>query len=210
MSFTFEDVQDACGPSGSLEATEALIKEHGAAAVAVWRDDEGGTVLHWAMCSGNIDVLRALIRAGVNVTVADDYGNTALHQAGTAEEVRFLAAAGASLSACSKYFITRTIYGCTPLHRICRNGRVEATKAMLELSGGIPRVLFAKMSNGKTPRDFVSRRARRREPELLPILDKAMREAELWSRRSLTLRIGLAAADVVKAVAVRAGKRWAL
>ena len=37
MELTWQTMNIACRPSGSLEATEALIKEHGATTVAVWR-----------------------------------------------------------------------------------------------------------------------------------------------------------------------------
>ena len=220
MELTWEKIRIACGPSGSLEATEALIKEHGADAVAVWRHWRGFTAIHGAvMYSRGGDVMRALITAGVDVTVAAASGWTALHYARRADEVLVLAAAGALVSA-------RTTSGWIPLHEACANGHVEAARAMVEVSGGIPRVVLAKTNGGNTARDLASSRC---HEGLLPVLDKAMREAEVsasyemcvrpphslsppqvWSRRSSTLLIGLAAADVVKAVAVQAGKKWAL
>ena len=202
MALTYHEVQDACGRNGSIEATEAMILGHGAAAVAAWRSSGlGRTALHYAV-HFNLDsnVLRALIRAGVDVKVAGYYGVTALHSAKSAEAVRDLTAAGASLSA-------QNSFGRTPLHWTCATGRAEAVRAMLAVSGGIPRVVFAKDDDGETARNLASAEG---HAELLPVLDKAMREAEVWSRRSASLLIGLAAADVVKAVAVAAGKRWAL
>ncbi len=197
-SLTCDEVQDACGLNGSLKATEAMILEYGAPAVAAWRDMYRFTALHYATRNADSDVLRALIRAGVDVTAVSNNGTTALHCAKTVEAVRVLTASGASWSA-------QTLSGYTPLH-FARYWSVEAVREMLEVSGGIPRVVLAK-NDGKTARDIASEYG---HTELLSVLDKAMGEAEIWSRRSLTLLIGLAAADVVKAVAVAAGKRWAL
>ena len=201
MPLTSDDVHVACGPSGSIEATEAMIKKHGAPAVAAWRDKNGRTALHCALYwRRNVNVLSALIRAGVDVTVASNLRNTALHCAETAEQVRVLTDAGASLSACNSL-------GYTPLYEACCFGRVEVVRAMLEKSSAIPRVIFAKTKHGKMARNLVSCFD---QTVLGTLLDNAMREAEVWSRRSSTLLIGLAAADVVKAVAVAAGKTWAL
>ena len=197
MPLIFDEVQDACGRNGSLKATEAMIKKHGAHAVAAWRDWwDGCTALHIAVYNNHGDVRRALIRAGVDVAAADDCGATALHGAETAEAVRVLTAAGALVS-------VRTPDGYTPLHYACIFRRVEIVRAMLAASG---RVVLAKNNDGRTTRDL----ACLCRTELLPMLDKATREAVVWSRRSSALLIGLAAADVVKAVAVAAGKSWAL
>ncbi len=205
MALTYREVQDACGRNGSIEA---MIKEHGAAGVAAWRDRYGRTALHYAVrLNTDSDVLRALIRAGVDVMVAGNYGYTALHCAKTAEQVRVLMAATANMASLS----ARNSIGRTPLHiaclHSCLHGRMEAVRAMLAVSSGIPRVVLAKNHRGDTARDIASRLG---HAELMPVLDKAMKEAEVWSRRSSTLLIGLAAADVVKAVAVAAGKTWAL
>ena len=205
MPLTLDEVQYACGPSGSLEKTEAMIKQHGADRVAAWRDRYGCTALYYAVNNDDSDVLSALIRAGVDVTVtvAGNGVTTVLHWAKTAEAVCVLTAATANMALVS----ARTPYGSTPLHYACIFCHVEAARAMLEVSGGIPRFVLAKDSYGKTARDIASSLG---HTELLSILGKAMEEAELWSRRSAALLIGLAAADVVKAVAVAAGKKWAL
>ena len=202
MPLTSREVQDAYGLNGSLKATKAMILEHGADAVAAWRDGAGQTVLHYGVRCYDSDALRALIRAGVDVAAADDCEATALHWAETAEAVRVLTAATSNMALLS----ARTLYGLTPLHWACSSGHVEVAKAMLAVSDCIPRVVLAKDNDGRTARDLASHY----HTELLPVLDKAMGEAEVWSRRSSVLLIGLAAADFVKAVAVAAGKRWAL
>ncbi len=202
VCITSDEMYNVCGYRGSLAATEVMIEEHGADRVAAWRDPcTGATALQYAINNDDSDVLRALIRAGVDAAVASRCGAIApLHFARTSEAVHILTAAGASLTA-------STSDGYTPLHCTCVHGYVEAMRAMLELSGGIPRVVLAKDNVGWTARDLTSFGIHK---ELLPILDKAMWEARVWSRRSFTLLIGLAAADVVKATAVRAGKTWAL
>ncbi len=184
MKISTEEMQAACGMDGSLKTTVALIEKHGAAAVAAWRSTTyGWTALHCAVQNSHDgDVLRALICAGLDVNVVAEVKRrkharvmslnspkTVLHLAKTAEQVRVLTAAGASLSA-------RTLSGYTSLHIACEYGHVEAALEMLNASSGIPRVVLAKDNDGDTARDVASLNG---HAELLPVLDKAMREAEV-------------------------------
>jgi ankyrin repeat protein len=83
----------------------ALLLRRGADAAA--RDGWGRTPLHWAMGSGNVDVVRLLLAAGTPVDVLDDDGATPLAvlvarlesgagRAGHPDIVRMLLAAGAN------------------------------------------------------------------------------------------------------------------
>lgn len=61
----------------SPRCTRVLLK-HGADPIA--RDNYGRTPLHWAMISGNAQVVRMLLDAGTNVDVTDDDGATPLSE----------------------------------------------------------------------------------------------------------------------------------
>jgi hypothetical protein len=99
----------------------------------------GDTALHIAAAAYEADIVRELVRAGADVTVANRRGATPLHYAvdgtpGSArwkpasqlETVRCLVALGADPNAVDKN-------GTTPLQRAVRNRCAAAVRALLEL-----------------------------------------------------------------------------
>ena len=169
----------ACAEDGNVEKTEAMIQNHGAAAVAAWRGKGGWTALLVAVTyCPSADVWRALIRAGVSATTGNNISVTPLHNARTAEAVRVLMAAGASCSALD-------MDGFTPLHVACHTGRVDAALAMIEACGSKPSVLFAENRDGAAPRHLFDRFGFRFVHKLSDYtkLLYAFDQAEAWSRR---------------------------
>ncbi len=137
-----------------------MIKNFGAAEVASWWDQWGGTALLGALIKWlDHNVLRELIAAGVDVTLVTTGGDTALHCVKTAKAVRVLTTAGASLSVQNKE-------GWNPLHLACGSGRVEVVRAMASLVSFSQRIETGRRQG--TSRLFVG------HEELLPVLDTAM------------------------------------
>ncbi len=169
MPLTAQVIWDACGLRGSLEATEAMIKEQGAPAVATWLSEYGLTALHVALLKNpDKGVLRALVRAGVDMTARCDQGFTVLHFARNAEAVGILVEGGASCAA-------RDQLSQTSLHHACLCRRPKVAEAILKACGGIPRVVLAKSRGGKTARDIAASWC----PAMVPILEGAMEDAEV-------------------------------
>ncbi len=82
----------------------------------------------WAASSDDLELVRALIKAGANVTLKNQFGTSALTEAaiiGSAPVVDALLKAGADPN-------TRNPEGETPLMAVARNGNVEAARRLLE------------------------------------------------------------------------------
>ena len=92
------------------------------------KDDEGRSLLHWAVGCGHVTTMRLLIRRGCDVDSVDDRGLTPLHSAaarGHTKAVRELTRNGASKSVVAG--------NCgTPLHLAVLYANVDTTVAMLE------------------------------------------------------------------------------
>ena len=128
-------VQDA---SASL----AALLDHGAAIDHRTRDD-GKTALHYAVADGDTPAALFLIGRGANVALVDVRGETALHNACSAEVVTALLAHGALVNAVDRN-------GKTPLHFVTRRNfmvTVPAATALLEAGANVN----ATDANGDTP-----------------------------------------------------------
>ena len=93
------------------------------------RDPQGATPLYYASAKGARDIVKLLLDAGADATVADNQSRTALHmacQAGNKDIIRLLCDSGAELNGTDKT-------GKTPLMYAAQNGRSEACRFLLEL-----------------------------------------------------------------------------
>ncbi len=199
MDVLEEDI-DSMLDAGDLARVKALIAAQGVERVAEWRDTDGDSILTLAVIFGcSSDLLRVLIDTGVDLD-AEDNGESAIFHAETAEAVRVLAEAGASLA-------QTNLYRRTPLACACMWARDEVVQALLVAGSSIPRVLFATSRTGKTARDYAALQKRH---GIVELLDTTARGTRAWQRRCGAMRVGLAAADIVKEVALAFGKTWAL
>lgn len=99
-----------------------------ATALAYAEDADGTTALHWAVRADDVDLARALLRAGAEARVANRYGVTPLALAavnGNADMVKLLLRAGADPNAASGE-------GETVLMTAARTGRPEPLTLLLE------------------------------------------------------------------------------
>ncbi|KAG2491745.1 hypothetical protein HYH03_009908 [Edaphochlamys debaryana] len=167
-------LQYACN-AGSAAAVRALLQAGANKDLAI---PDGYTLLHMACAParvrspyspieeagapggpGQVEVVRALLAAGVPLEATSKGGFTALHVAcwqGRTEAARALLEAGADQDAATQ------ADGLTPLHMACAGGRFGATRALLE--AGARR--DAKTSDGSTALDLAEGRG-----ELLELLE---------------------------------------
>jgi ankyrin repeat protein len=89
---------------------------------------DGTTAIMWAAHHDDLDLVQALIEAGANVTLTNQFGTSALTEAaiiGSPSVVDALLEAGADPN-------TRNPEGETPLMAVARSGNVEAARRLLE------------------------------------------------------------------------------
>ena len=94
---------------------------------------DGSTAIMYAAANGDLELVRALIKAGANVKLANQFGTSALTEAsiiGSAPIVEALLKAGADAN-------FKTPNGETPLMAAARSGKVEAAKALLDAGADI-------------------------------------------------------------------------
>jgi CubicO group peptidase (beta-lactamase class C family) len=111
-------------------------------------DAPPAATLHAAALQGDLEAVRAHIRAGADLDARDPYGSTPLILAttfGRTEVARALIAAGADLSIADRH-------GSRPLHLAAFLGRVQILEALLER--GADR--FARNMEGSTAYDIVA------------------------------------------------------
>jgi len=111
--------------NGNRVAALGLIAERADANRA---EADGTTALHWAVHSGDVELVEALISAGAKVDVANDYGATPMSEAAVAANVAVLEAlleAGADVD-------STNADGQTALMVVARGGNIEAAKLLIE------------------------------------------------------------------------------
>jgi ankyrin repeat protein len=89
---------------------------------------DGSTPLQWAVYDGNVTEVRRLLKAGANVSLANNYGATPMGLAaevGNAEIIKLLLEAGADAE-------SPNADGQTALLAVARTGNVEAAKLLLD------------------------------------------------------------------------------
>jgi hemoglobin len=106
----------------------------------------GRTLLHASAAAGNLSMVAALLKLGVDANIKDSGGHTPLYSvanecSGGGSVVRALIKAGAKVDACDG------VKHCTALHMAARRGNVEVAAALLESGADIE----ARDSLGETP-----------------------------------------------------------
>jgi uncharacterized protein len=117
--------------SGDHVAAMHLLSAKGADVNATAAD--GTTAIMYAAANGDLELVRALIKAGANVKLANQFGTSALTEAsiiGSAPIVEALVKAGADPN-------FRTPNNETPLMAAARTGKVDAAKALLDAGADI-------------------------------------------------------------------------
>ncbi|HEY2844451.1 MAG TPA: ankyrin repeat domain-containing protein [Bryobacteraceae bacterium] len=122
--------------SGDHAAAMRLLSAKGASASAAnvnATGADGSTAVMYAAANDDVDLVRALIKAGANVKLKNQFGTSALTEAaiiGSAPIVTALLKAGADPN-------FKNPNGETPLMAAARSGKVDAAKALLDAGADI-------------------------------------------------------------------------
>ncbi len=117
--------------AGDHDAAMHLLNAKAANVNAAGAD--GTTAIMYAAANGDLDLVRALIKAGANVKLANQFGTSALTEAaiiGSTPIIEALLKAGADPN-------FKTPNGETPLMAAARTGKVDAAKALLDAKADI-------------------------------------------------------------------------
>jgi ankyrin repeat protein len=117
--------------SGDHAAAMRLVNAKGTNVNATGAD--GSTAIMYAAANGDLELVRALIKAGANVKLKSQFGTSAITEAaiiGSAPIVDALLKAGADPN-------FKTPNGETPLMAAARSGKVDAAKALLDAGADI-------------------------------------------------------------------------
>jgi len=121
---------------------------------------DGSTPLQWAVYEGNVAEVQRLIKAGANVSLANNYGATPMSlaaEAGNTEIIKMLLQAGADVESANAD-------GQTALLAVSRTGNVEAAKLLVDRGA---KVDAKETFGGQTPLMWASAR---RHPKMMEYL----------------------------------------
>jgi len=124
------------------------------------RNPDGSTPLQWAVYNGDVAEARRLLRAGANVSLANNYGATPMSLAaevGNADMLKVLLEAGANVE-------SPNADGQTALLAVARTGNVEAAQILLQHGAAVD---AKEKWGGQTPLMWASAR---RHPEMMQLL----------------------------------------
>ena len=113
----------AAAKAGHLSVVTARIRDGKLHAV----DCHGNTALHWASSLGNMAVVEALLAAGANASVRNNWGSTPVHMAvrnGKSTILQRLIAAGGNID-------QQDSSRCTPLHDAVIGDRCACASLLL-------------------------------------------------------------------------------
>ena len=96
--------------------------------VNAW-DEDGYPSIVYASERGDLALMKVLVELGADVRATTENEKTAMHEAASAEVVRWLAARGASVQGDG--------VNDSPLQRACAYGRVDAVRALIELGADV-------------------------------------------------------------------------
>ena len=124
---------DACStrPSAAIARPRCACWPKGANPNAPGPD--GTTAIMWAAANDDLELVRALIKAGANVKLKNQFGTSALTEAaiiGSAPIIDALLKAGADPN-------TKNPEGETPLMAVARSGKVEAARRLLDAGADV-------------------------------------------------------------------------
>lgn len=117
--------------SGDHAAAMPLLNAKGTNVNAAGAD--GSTAIMYAAANGDLDLVRALIKAGANVKLSNQFGSSAITEAaiiGNAPILEALLKAGADPN-------FKTPDGETPIMAAARSGKIDAAKALLAAGADI-------------------------------------------------------------------------
>ena len=157
----------ALGPASTALATRPAARRGGSSdppstrKVDVnHRNPDGSTPLQWAVYKGDVAEVRRLLRAGANVSLANNYGATPMSLAaevGNADMLKVLLEAGANVE-------SPNADGQTALLAVARTGNVEAAKLLLDHGAAVD---AKEKFGGQTALMWASAR---RHPEMMQLL----------------------------------------
>ncbi|XP_018395696.1 PREDICTED: ankyrin repeat domain-containing protein 6 [Cyphomyrmex costatus] len=118
---------------GDVDRVARLLNEN----VKPLLDENGRGPLLLAAAGGHVEVCEILLLQGVDVSAADEHGNSALHEASWRGYSRTVAVLAKALGTQRAPLHARNLAGFAPLHLACQNGHNQSCRELL-LAGSNP------------------------------------------------------------------------